>query len=438
MPRQTDRQALTNKLLELFVLQTLAEGQAALLKLLDTDSETSASESEDPLLPQLSSTFLSLLTELHSTQYLQDRIHIPKNAEHPALFRSLLRVTPSTFDALLSKIQDHAKQQLPVNQQLAVVLYRLGHYGNAASMQKVGLWAGFGYGTVDKCTWWVLTAVCDEGFRWVVMRWPSEIQKAEASSWVESCSCSGWRGGWLMVDGTLVPLFARPGFYGNSWYDQKSNYSLNVQLISMPNLRIIDYGVGLPDSQHDAMAWKGTRIPQEHEQLLGRDEWVWADTAYPLQTWCQAPYKKFIRPDKDLPENAKYNYYVSRVHVHSEHCVGFLKGRWSSLRGLRLHIDRPAHIRFATIWVSPCIVLHNFAMLHEAEESDGGDIELNEFFCEGLGLLDEEWRNWEAQDASHENGAVERDADRGHDVDLIRGQLHHEELKKRLFEHLEF
>ncbi|KAF8578055.1 hypothetical protein K439DRAFT_1648881 [Ramaria rubella] len=423
MPRQTDRQALTNELLELF----------------------------------LSSTFLSLLAELHSTRYLQDRIHIPKNgvqlwltlfhykAEHLALFRSLLWVTLSTFDALLSKIQDHAvfqnnseKQQLPVNQQLAVVLYRLGHYGNAASMQKVGLWAGFGYGTVDKCTRRVLTAVCDEGFRRVVMKWPSEIQKAEASSWVESRSCSGWRGGWLMVDGTLVPLFARPGFYGNSWYDRKSNYSLNVQLISTPNLCIIDYGVGLPGSQHDATAWKGTRIPQEHEQLLGRDEWLWADMAYPLQTWCQAPYKKFIRPDKYLPENAKYNYYVSRVWVRSEHCVGFLKGRWSSLCGLRLHIDRPAHIRFATIWVSACIVLHNFAMLHEAEESDGGDIELNEFFHEGLGLLDEERRNWEAQDASHENGAVEHDADRGPDVDLIHGRLRCEELKKTLFEHLEF
>ncbi|KAF8580704.1 hypothetical protein K439DRAFT_1356366, partial [Ramaria rubella] len=93
-------------------------------------------------------------------------------------------------------------------------------------------------------------------------------------------------------------------------------------LISTPNLHIIDYGVGLPGSQHDVMAWKQTRIPLEHETLLGRDEWVWADTAYPLQTWCQAPYKKY----KDIPENTKYNYYVSRVRVRSKHCVGFLKG----------------------------------------------------------------------------------------------------------------
>lgn len=28
--------------------------------------------------------------------------------------------------------------------------------------------------------------------------------------------------------------------------------------------------------------------------LLQDDEWVWADSAYPLQTWCQAPYKKLV------------------------------------------------------------------------------------------------------------------------------------------------
>ncbi|KAF8573748.1 hypothetical protein K439DRAFT_1649937 [Ramaria rubella] len=381
MSQQTDRQTHTNKLLELFVLQTLTEGQAALLKLLDTDSETFI--------------FLNLLAELHVPRYLQDRIHIPKNgvqlsltlfrykAEHPALFQSLLQVTSSTFDALLSKIQDHPvfqsnseKQQIPVIQQLAV--------------------AGLGYGTVDKYTRWVMTAVCDDGFRQVVMRWPNDIQKAEASNW--------------------------------------SNYSLNVQLISTPNLRIIDYGVGLPSSQHDATAWKGTWIPHEHDRLLGGDEWVWVDTAYPLQSWCQAPYKK---PDKELPENARYNYYVSHVRVQSEHCMGFLKGQWSSLRGLWLHIDRPAHIRFATIWVSTCIVLHNFAMVHEAEEGEGGDVELNEFFREGLSLLEEEERLREGRNAH--GGLIDDEHEHAgaHDVELIRGQLRREELKQMLFEHLQ-
>lgn len=65
----------------------------------------------------------------------------------------------------------------------------------------------------------------------------------------------------------------------------------NLQLLSTPDLQILDYGVGLPGSQHDATAWAETRLPQEHERLLRDGEWVWSDSAYPLQKWCQAPYK---------------------------------------------------------------------------------------------------------------------------------------------------
>ena len=62
----------------------------------------------------------------------------------------------------------------------------------------------------------------------------------------------------------------------------------------MPNLRIIDYGIGLPGSQHDATAWQHTRIPQECDRFLKDGEFVWADSAYPVRKWCQAPYKEFV------------------------------------------------------------------------------------------------------------------------------------------------
>ncbi|KAF8588821.1 hypothetical protein K439DRAFT_1334447 [Ramaria rubella] len=198
----------------------------------------------------------------------------------------------------------------------------------------------------------------------------------------------------------------------------------------MPDLHIIDYSVGLPGSQHDTTAWKSTHIPQEHGMLLGADEWVWVDTGHgvSLQRWCQAPYKK---PKKDSPKNDRYNYYMSCVHMHSEHWhfVGFLKGQWSSLHGLWLHIDNLTHIRFSVIWVSTCITLHNFSILQEAKEHAGEDIELNEFFHEGMELLLEEQRDREAWDDMVEPEAVSG-------IPLVQGWLQHEELKKILFDHL--
>lgn len=55
---------------------------------------------------------------------------------------------------------------------------------------------------------------------------------------------------------------------------------------------MIDYGVGLPGSQHDAIAWSRTHLPAEWEQLLGENDFVWTDSAYPLKSWCQSAYKE--------------------------------------------------------------------------------------------------------------------------------------------------
>jgi len=124
---------------------------------------------------------------------------------------------------------------MPVDEQLAIALYHFGHYGSAASTMRVALWAGVGFGTVSLVTNRVIKALCLQRFRQSALKWSSNTAKAVAKEWVELQSCPAWRNGWLMVGGTLVPLFLRPGFYGNTWFDRKSNYSMNVQV------RVIGY-----------------------------------------------------------------------------------------------------------------------------------------------------------------------------------------------------
>ncbi|ESK80867.1 hypothetical protein Moror_9164 [Moniliophthora roreri MCA 2997] len=428
MPRLTDHQQATEVLFRAFLGAVIAEAEAAVLKEsedwdidsdgsnsdssssgttsssnttssssgahstspppgvwnqfdLSMDEEDSDDESE-PLLPTTSEQILQALAALHRTRYLQSRTNTIKKSraqlllllhvwkyERPDVFRSYLQMTPACFDKLVETIgEDPAftnnahNDQMPPEEQIAIALYCFGHYGNAASTIKVALWAGVGYGTVDLCTKWVMLACLSYAFRQSALHWPDQTQKEGAMQWVEDRSCPGWHFGWLMVDGTLIPLYARPGLYGNTYFDRKANYSLNVQLVNTPDLRIIDFAVGLPGSQHDATAWQETHIYQEHKELLEKREFIWADSAYPLRDWCQAPYKA---PEKDTPENTKYNYHVSNVRIQSEHCVGFIKGQFSSLHGLRLRIDNDQTKQFASYWVHTCIVLHSFCMLHE-------------------------------------------------------------------------
>ena|ERR1700675_279188 len=170
----------------------------------------------------------STLLHLLLTDYKSNR---------PEIFRSYCRIDPNCFDDLVNILRDDEvfhnssnNTQMPVGEQVAIALYRFGHFGNAASTMKVALQFGVGFGTVSLVTNRVIKACCSEHFRRSALQWSSPEAKARAKAWVEENSCPGWRDGWLMVDGTLVPLSQRPGFSGNTWFDRKSNYSMNVQV----------------------------------------------------------------------------------------------------------------------------------------------------------------------------------------------------------------
>lgn len=197
----------------------------------DCSSTSSSSPGDDGLL--LGHLWLVALGQLSSRRYLNERESINEGAEclqlllhdwksnRPETFRTFLRVTPQCFEDLVKTLRvdevfhnNSVNPQMPVEEQVAIALYSFGHYGNAASKMKVALWAGVGYGTVHLATTRVMAACCREHFRRSALRWPTEAVKEEAKQWVEEASCPSWHDGWLMVDGTLVPLFMRPGMFG--------------------------------------------------------------------------------------------------------------------------------------------------------------------------------------------------------------------------------
>jgi DDE superfamily endonuclease len=134
------------------------------------------------------------------------------------------------------------------------------------------------------------------------------------------------------------------------------------------------------------------------------------------------------RPEKDTPDNKHFNYWVSRVRVKSEHCVGYIKGRFCSLRGLRIQINQPHHLKIASLWITACIAVHCFAMTHEA----GQDISADEFFREGLRIVAEE----RTARASEEDNIIDTDDEISRQVTLLEGKVKREQLKEFLLERL--
>jgi len=99
---------------------------------------------------------LTVLEAIRATRYLRGRpevakcgnLHLaweyaqdPHNHKH---FINMLRVSPHVFDFTLTLIKDHPVffnnshvPQTPVNVQLAVTLYRMGRFGNGASLEDI-------------------------------------------------------------------------------------------------------------------------------------------------------------------------------------------------------------------------------------------------------------------------------------------------------------
>lgn len=142
-----------------------------------------------------------------------------------------------------------------------------------------------------------------------------------------------------------------------------------------------------------------------------------------------------IRPEKDTPQNTMFNYHVSKVRVRSEHCVGFLKGRWASLKGLQVHIDGQKGIQYAGLWITTCIHLHSFAIQHE----DKGNITNDQFFRSGVKYvreqreLEREWRQKQRERAAD----IERVWDESSEVLLLEAKIRQETLKENLLEWLD-
>jgi hypothetical protein len=190
------------------------------------DQQDDDSEDDNNLVgPSLTQRLRDALADVLSHRYLYAARSIPKSEgtfklmknwknNFPDIFRSYMRMSPECFDALHHTIGDDTvfqnesqNEQMPVDHQLMIALYRFGHFGNGASVTKIANYFGVAFGTVINSTKRVMTAICNESFRLSVMRWPDADEKEAAKAWVEDTSCYGWRDGWLMVDGTLVPLF---------------------------------------------------------------------------------------------------------------------------------------------------------------------------------------------------------------------------------------
>jgi hypothetical protein len=110
-----------------------------------------------------------------------------------------------------------------------------------------------------------------------------------------------------------------------------------------------------------------------------------------------------------------------QVRVKSEHAMGYLKGRFSSLRGLRQQIKDTKDHKRALAWVKTCIIIHT--LISFVEEGDEDNDFIDELVREGTDGPDD--AIGQAQDRDQSDAQRE-----------TQGQRKRTELKTKLVESL--
>lgn len=152
-------------------------------------------------------------------------------------FREYMRVKPATFQSITDKIANHwifqsksNNMQMPVSRQLMILLYRVGHYGNAAGIRRIADWSGVSIGTVYNCFARVSIALTSSHAE--LIHWPDNVEKERAKEYVERESgCNAWRDGYVIVDGTTIPLHRKPSYHGEAFFGKDRVYGIALQVL---------------------------------------------------------------------------------------------------------------------------------------------------------------------------------------------------------------
>ncbi len=200
---------------------------------------------------------LKIIKMIACTWYLHAQSAVPKSGtlhlawEHANSpndhhhFVQMLRITPESFHFILQLIENHPvfqtwsnRPQTLVQTQLAVTLYRMGHFGNGASVPDIAWTAGISEGSVEDFTNRCHVALHSHYARFICPL--TEAEKEREKQWIEdNIGLVGWREGWIMYDGTIIVLYKKPGLNGDAYYTCKSNYGLNAQV----GLLILDISI---------------------------------------------------------------------------------------------------------------------------------------------------------------------------------------------------
>ncbi|XP_062556348.1 putative nuclease HARBI1 [Armigeres subalbatus] len=285
-------------------------------------------------------------------------------------FRELIRVNWINFKIIVRLIEhdvvfntSRAYKQFPVDIQLMIVLYRLGSYGEGASVGKIAAFFGIGDGgTVQIITDRVFKAILNLKTRYLCWPEASERRELVAKTFHELPHCIGY------VDGTEIKLAEKPFDDPEAYFSRKHIYSLKVQAVCDYQKKIRHMVLGYPGSVHDSRIFNNCELSTKPSEYFSGAEWLAGDSAYKLTTTVITPYR-INATERTTEDRNQFNKTLSKYRIRIEHCFGLMKERFNSLKELKISAKNDESIKQACRWILVCAIIQNI-LIESGEEED--------------------------------------------------------------------
>lgn len=277
------------------------------------------------------------------------------------------RVNEETFSYIcdlvrpqLEPIGNNFRKPLPVDVQVAIALYSLGHgLEYTPLMNQFGVARSTAHKVVtnfNRALW----ARKEEFIRWRNL--PGTMQKFKEWGFP---MCVG------AIDGCHIPI-QRPPRVGAAYRNYKNFHSIVVQAVVDENRFFCDVDIGNPGINHDAHIYRTSELYIFAQSNFGLGAafnrrvnvggvWhrIWpyliGDPAYPISRWL---IKGWSRAKCGQEKKCGYfTHRLSSVRMRVEQAFGMLKARWH-----RLATPHKAKLRYHVEAIGAALVLHNICL----------------------------------------------------------------------------
>ncbi|KAH9103773.1 hypothetical protein LEN26_015205 [Aphanomyces euteiches] len=165
--------------------------------------------------------------------------------------------------------------------------------------------------------------------------------------------------------------------HGEDFYSRKGYYGMAGMVVCDDKKRVRFMDLGWPGAVHDMRVWSNSKLGTQPWTYFNHLEFLLVDSGYILCDYLLPSYKR-VRGLRLSDKQLNFNTRVAQCRSVNEHCIGLLKGRFQSLRGMRMDISKTEAAKMMILYIRCDAILNNL-LIDMNDPDDDWDVQLQAY-----------------------------------------------------------